>query len=145
MTTTLYSPRDVAGIVGVTVVTLCHWRKRGVGPDWTRHGRQLVYYPAGDLRAYIERVGPIPANMTGREKQTFFINAHTAPVPEPEPAPAPEPEPVTIAELADRLAAVERVLVRLKADRPERRKRRTAANTLRRKYRKRRTAPAFPY
>lgn len=122
---TLYSPREVAGIVGVTVVTLCHWRKKNVGPDWVRHG-PLVFYSAGDLRAYISRVGPIPANMTGSEKQLFFTAAHR-----------PEPEPATIEELAARLAKVERALVKIMVDTPKRRKRRTTADTFRRNYRKR--------
>ena len=141
---TLYSPKDVAGIIGVSTPTLFHWRGRNVGPDHVRRGA-LVYYPAGDLRRYIERVGPIPAGMTNREKQSFFMKAHR---PEREPAPerepVPEPEPATIAELAARLAAVERVLVKIKTGTPKRRKRRTAANTLRRKVR-RRAAPVIPY
>lgn len=120
---TLYAPKDVAGIVGVTVVTLCHWRKRNIGPDWSKHG-SLVYYPAGDLRDYIERVGPIPANMTAREKKTFFTAAHKAPNPEPAPepmAPKPATEPATMADLAARVTALERALVRLRAGKPKRR------------------------
>ncbi len=118
---TLYSPKDVAGIVGVTVVTLCHWRKKNIGPDWTKYG-SLVYYPAGDLRDYITRVGPIPAGMTGREKQTFFTNAHKTPNPEPAPEQVATiseraEQVATIADLAARLIAVERVLVKLRADR----------------------------
>lgn len=139
---TLYSPKDVAEIVGVTVVTLCHWRKKNIGPNWTKYGA-LVYYPAGDLRDYIERIGPIPAGMTGREKQTFFTNAHKTPNPEPAPEPAierkaPEPaiEPAFVTELAARVTALEKALIRLRANRPKRRikrryvKKRTAANTL---------------
>ena len=62
---------------------------------------------AEKLQEYVERVGPIPANMSGSEKQRFFTEAHRPDV-------IPEPPEVTVAELANRLAVVEKTLAKLK-------------------------------
>lgn len=136
MTTALYSSKEVAGIIRVSIGALCKWRARGVGPHWTRYG-SLVYYEAGDVRDYIARVGPIPTGLTARETQTFFTEAHATPDPKPVPEPVPEPEPEAIVELGLRVAALEKAVIALRADIPKpKRKRWTAADQpKRRKYR----------
>lgn len=127
---TRYSPKEVCGIVGVTAATLFHWRARGVGPNWTRYG-SLIYYSAGDLRDYISRVGPIPTGLTARQRQTFFTEAHATPDPEPEQVATPEPTvaepPVAalaeqVAELIGRVATIERVVVKLRANASKRKR-----------------------
>ena len=160
-----YSPAGIAEIIGVTVVTLCHWRGRNVGPDWFKHGG-VIYYRADALKAYVERVGTIPANMTGREKQTFFTAAHKVPgqvkapakppvkvrkAPKPPKAPAEAIEPVTLERLTIRMAVVERALdeLRMRSNPPKRtpRKRRTRVNgvTIPRGARRVPTPDAIPY
>ena len=104
----LYDPAAVSEILGVTVVTLCHWRKAGVGPEWFMRGR-YCYYRAEQLQAYIEQVGPIPADMSPSEKKRFFTDAHR-----PDVVPGPPEQTGTVAELAERLAVVEKALAKLK-------------------------------
>ena len=104
----LYDPAAVSEILGVTVVTLCHWRKAGVGPEWFMRGR-YCYYRAEQLQAYIEQVDPIPADMSPSEKKRFFTDAHR-----PDVVPGPPEQTGTVAELAERLAVVEAALAKLK-------------------------------
>ena len=83
---------------------MCHWRKRGVGPDFIRHGR-VFFYPSDLLQAYLDRIGPIPTREEDPERR-FFANIHN-------PRPTPERKVMledcldSLAVLAERLAVVE--------------------------------------
>ena len=101
----LYTPESVGNILGVTPVTLHHWRKNGIGPAWFKRG-QFYYYRANQLQEYLDKIGPIPTGDLN-EKRRFFADAHRAEVPE-----MPE-EAATVAELAARLAVVEKTLVKI--------------------------------
>lgn len=117
----LLTPASVAVTLGISTVALHNWRARGVGPSWTRRG-PFYYYRQDHLQEYLNRLGPIPEGMSPREKHRFFTNAN-----KPEVAPEEIPETPehkgTLAELAKRLAVVEKALTNLTADTPKRRKR----------------------
>ena len=102
----LYTPESVGNILGVTPVTLHHWRKNGIGPAWFKRG-QFYYYRANQLQEYLDKIGPIPTGDLN-EKRRFFADAHRAEMPE---------EAATVAELAARLAVVEKTLARLRSRR----------------------------
>ncbi len=102
----LYDPEAAGNILGVSPVTLHHWRKAGVGPEWFKRGR-YYYYRADKLQEYLDRTGPLPT--TEAEKRRFFTDAHRPDV-------IPEtPEPATVAELSARLVVVEVELAKLKS------------------------------
>lgn len=104
----LYDPEVVGKLLGISVVTLHHWRKNGIGPEWFRRGG-FYYYRAEQLQEYLHRIGPIPEGMNLAEKRRFFAEAHHPDViPE-----TPEPATAALAELAKRLAVVERTLAGL--------------------------------
>lgn len=111
----LYTPESVGNILGVTPVTLHHWRKNGIGPAWLKRG-QFYYYRADQLQEYLDKIGPIPTGDLN-EKRRFFADAHRPEVPE-----MPE-EVATVAELAARLAAVEKTLVKVERRQGRKRKR----------------------
>lgn len=106
----LYDPESVGEILGVSTVTLFHWRKNGIGPEWFRRG-QFYYYRAEQLQAYLDKIGPIPAGMGLQAKRRFFADAHRAlMVPEtPEVGAVVEKLAAKIANLEARLAKVERL------------------------------------
>ena len=70
----LISTATVAKRLEVTEATLCHWRKRGVGPDHIRHGR-VCFYPSDLLQAYLDKIGPIPSREEDPERR-FFADIH---------------------------------------------------------------------
>ena len=111
----LISTATLAERLDVTPATLCHWRKRGVGPDFIRHGR-VYFYPSDLLDAYLERIGPILSREEDPERR-FFANIHN---------PRPTPERKVMLEdclevlealtakvegLEDRLAKAEKALI----------------------------------
>lgn len=51
----MYPPKELAGLLGVSVDTLAKWRKRNVGegPPWTRVGPKVIRYNAKDVEAYL--------------------------------------------------------------------------------------------
>lgn len=52
----MFSARQAAEYIGVCPATLCHWRKRGVGPPWIRigpHDRGLIRYPVAEFQAWL--------------------------------------------------------------------------------------------
>lgn len=51
----MYSPKELAKLLGVSVDTLAKWRKRNVGegPPWTRVGPKVIRYNAKDVEAYL--------------------------------------------------------------------------------------------
>jgi len=106
----LLTSASVAEILRVSQVTLHHWRKKGVGPEWSRRG-QFYYYRSDKFEAYLTKIGPLPETDDLNVRRRFFTDAHR-----------PEHK-ATIAELADRLAVVEKALAKLTADTPKRRKR----------------------
>jgi len=103
MSNVFYDAEAVGEILRVTVVTLCIWRRKRVGPEWFKRG-QFIYYRAEQLQEYLDRIGPIPEGMDLPTKRRFFTNAHRPTVtPEGQPVPSRE-------ELAARLAVVEKTL-----------------------------------
>ena len=51
----LMGPEQVSELLGnVPTETLRDWRKKGTGPDWTRVGRRIRYYPAS-VREFRDR------------------------------------------------------------------------------------------
>ena len=40
-----YKPVDVASMLNLTTQTLMLWRKKGIGPQWTKLGQNIVRYP----------------------------------------------------------------------------------------------------
>ena len=114
----LYTPQAVREILNVTDACLCVWRRNGVGPVWFKRGG-FIYYPVEKFKAYLSRVGPLPAGVNDYEKGRFFTEAHKT-----ERLPGAVAESVTVAELAARLAVVERALAKLTAAMHKRRKRR---------------------
>lgn len=48
----LWSPRDVAELIGVSTGTLRSWRERGDGPQWLRVGKLIKYAPS-DVEAWV--------------------------------------------------------------------------------------------
>lgn len=97
----LISTATVAKRLEVTEATLCHWRKRGVGPDHIRHGR-VCFYPSDLLDEYLERIGPIPSREEDPERR-FFADIHN-------PRMTPERKASLedmLADLSERLAVVE--------------------------------------
>ena len=127
----LLTPASVAETLGISTVALHNWRKRGVGPSWTRRG-PFYYYRQDHFQEYLNRLGPIPEGMSPREKHRFFTNANRPEV-TPEEIPETPEHKATVAELSERLAVLEKGLAKLMADQPKRK--RTAANT----------APVIPY
>ena len=83
---------------------MCHWRKRGVGPDHIRHGR-VFFYPSDLLQAYLDKIGPVPSREEDPERR-FFADIHS-PRMTPERKASLEDK---LASLSDRLAVVELAL-----------------------------------
>ena len=48
------SEEQVSYLAGVKGTTLLAWRKRGIGPAWTRLGNQVLY-PKAALSEFLER------------------------------------------------------------------------------------------
>tara|TARA_R110000765_G_scaffold30164_1_gene71449 strand:- start:35 stop:238 length:204 start_codon:yes stop_codon:yes gene_type:complete len=40
-----YKPVDVANMLNLTTQTLMLWRKKGIGPEWIKLGKNIVRYP----------------------------------------------------------------------------------------------------
>lgn len=98
------STADIAAVLGVTVMTLCNWRKAGVGPPCVRRGYEYRYSRPG-FQDYMERLtggDPIPADLTPGQKRKFFSQFHRD---------NPLADDPPLAELAERLAGVERILL----------------------------------
>lgn len=49
----MYSPKELAQLLGVSVDTLAKWRTAGEGPPWTRVGPKVIRYNAKDVEAYL--------------------------------------------------------------------------------------------
>lgn len=114
----LISTATVAKRLEVSCATLCHWRKRGVGPDHIRHGR-VYFYPSDLLQAYLDKIGPIPSREEDPERR-FFVDIHS-PRMTPERKASLEDTLAALAarvavlevELAGRVQALEKALVKL--------------------------------
>ena len=52
----LMSPRDVAGMYGVTSKELARWRQTNVGPPYFVLGRNTVRYNSGDVHDWFNDV-----------------------------------------------------------------------------------------
>ena len=122
----MLDPAAISKVLGISEATLVHWRARGVGPKWSRRGR-YIYYRADRFQDYLAEIGPIPEGLDAWGRRRFFVTAHEAEV-APEEIPETVEHKATVAELAnqlavaelalgERLAAVERALVKLKPKR----------------------------
>ena len=109
----LYDPEAVGNLLGVTPATLCNWRTKGVGPEWIKRGH-YCYYRADRLEAYLDKIGPIPEGLDAWEKRRFFTEAHRSEVVHETPK-----EAATLAELENRLAAVEAALADMRENSDE--------------------------
>ena len=96
------STADIAAVLGVTVMTLCKWRKAGVGPSYARRGYEY-HYPASDFADYLERLGgaSVADGLTPWQKRKLFSRFHHD---------NPLADDPSLAELSERLATVESVL-----------------------------------
>ena len=119
----MYDTAAVSKALGASYATLCQWRAKGVGPEWTKRGRYYCY-PADQFEAYLNHLGPVPADMDAWTRRRFFENAHSS-RPEVIEEPVAE-EPVakhtpkhdaaladTVAELKRRLEVIEVAVVLL--------------------------------
>ncbi len=52
-TRTLWSARDLADYLGLSMNTLSYWRLKGVGPQFLRVGRYVRYRPE-DIESWLE-------------------------------------------------------------------------------------------
>ena len=49
-----YTSKQVAEMLGVTVMTLCNWRRKGIGPLFIRFGPRSIRYRKSRMHAFIE-------------------------------------------------------------------------------------------
>jgi predicted DNA-binding transcriptional regulator AlpA len=49
----VFSPREAAQYLGVSVSTLKLWRAQKVGPKWTKRGARLIGYRPSDLEQFL--------------------------------------------------------------------------------------------
>lgn len=49
------APKEAAAIIGVTVSTLCIWRKQKRGPNWRRTETSRIYYPRSELEEWFNK------------------------------------------------------------------------------------------
>ncbi len=50
----VFSPREVAQYLGVSVSTLKLWRAQKIGPKWTKRGARLIGYRPADLEQFLD-------------------------------------------------------------------------------------------
>lgn len=50
----VFSPREAAQYLGVSVSTLKLWRAQKIGPKWTKRGARLVGYRPADLEHFLD-------------------------------------------------------------------------------------------
>lgn len=71
----MLNPATVAKVLGVTEVTLLNWRRRRVGPEWIKRGRNYFYH-ADRFQEYLEAIGPLPESDDPWTRRRFFATAH---------------------------------------------------------------------
>jgi hypothetical protein len=47
-------PKAAADRLGVTPITLAHWRMKGIGPRYSKLSRSLILYDLDDCDAHVE-------------------------------------------------------------------------------------------
>jgi hypothetical protein len=110
----MYDTATVSKALGASYATLCQWRAKGVGPEWTKRGRYYCY-PADQFEAYLNHLGPVPADMDAWTRRRFFENAHSSRpevIAEPVAPETPEHKD-TVADLKRRLEVIEVAVVLL--------------------------------
>lgn len=50
----VFSPREAAQYLGVSVSTLKLWRAQKIGPKWTKRGARLIGYRPADLEQFLD-------------------------------------------------------------------------------------------
>jgi predicted DNA-binding transcriptional regulator AlpA len=54
---TLYSPKQVAKMLCISVNTLANWRSAKIGPKWVKLNNYAVRYPREEVEKYLESIG----------------------------------------------------------------------------------------
>ncbi|NJO35895.1 MAG: helix-turn-helix domain-containing protein [Rhodospirillales bacterium] len=50
----VFSPREAAQYLGVSVSTLKLWRAQKIGPRWSKRGARLIAYRPADLEQFLD-------------------------------------------------------------------------------------------
>jgi predicted DNA-binding transcriptional regulator AlpA len=56
------TPREVAGLIGLSLFTMLRMRQANAGPPWVQISPNRIGYRLGDVKAYLaaQRVGALP-------------------------------------------------------------------------------------
>ena len=76
-----YTTREAEAILGVSAVTLNHWRARGVGPECFKSGREFRY-PAKVFKSYVKTLGTDFETLGDKNKRKRIRLANRVEVPD---------------------------------------------------------------